>query len=97
VVQELLDGANVVAVLEEVRNEAVAQRVARGALGDARGAAGVPEGALEDRLVEVVTAPVAGRCGDVAPGKRGRRLADEAAGRGQVQKRDRHGGNHGNG
>jgi hypothetical protein len=37
VVQELLDGANVVAVLEEVRNEAVAQRVARGALGDARG------------------------------------------------------------
>ena len=60
VAEELLDGADVVAALEEVGGEGVADGVAAGAFGEAGGEDGVVDGALEDRLVEVVAAPGGG-------------------------------------
>ena len=54
VAEELLDGADVVAGLEKVGCETVAQGVAGGGLGDARGADGAVDGALHAGLVEVV-------------------------------------------
>src|SRR6185295_4870239 len=65
----LLDGANVVAVLQQVGGEGVPEGVGAGHLGDAGGAAGGADGALDGRLVEVVPADLAGgRIGVVAGG-----------------------------
>lgn len=60
VAEELLDRADVVAGLEQVRGEAVAESVAGGSFCEARGLHRVAERALEDRLVEVVAAVLTG-------------------------------------
>ena len=52
--EELLDGADVVAVLEEMGGEGVAEGVAGDALGEGGVAVGLGDGALDDGLVEVV-------------------------------------------
>jgi hypothetical protein len=56
VAEQLLDGADVVAVFQQVRCEGVPERVARGRLGDPSDADGVVNGALEDAFVEMVAA-----------------------------------------
>ena len=58
--EELLDGADVVAGLEQVGGEGVAEGVAGGVLGDAGAPDGLLHGALDDGRVDVVTALVAG-------------------------------------
>jgi hypothetical protein len=68
VAQELLDGADVVAVLKEMGRERVAERMAGDALGDASRAGGAGNGGLKDSLVEVVTAKLMGERVPVAPG-----------------------------
>jgi len=60
VAEEFLDGADVVAGFEQVGGEAVAQRVAGGGFGELGAQAGVADGLLDDRLVEVVAAFLAG-------------------------------------
>jgi hypothetical protein len=58
--EELLDGADVVALGQEVGRKAVAKAVQRDWLGDAGPPSGVLEGALHGSLVEVVAALAAG-------------------------------------
>jgi hypothetical protein len=58
--QELLDGPNVVAGLEEVGGERVTQGVGRDVLGDVGDLGGLVDGALEDALVEMVASDLAG-------------------------------------
>ena len=55
--EELLDGADVVAVLEEMRGERVPQRVAASMLLDARGANGKLDGPLHGGFFEVMASP----------------------------------------
>ena len=50
--QEFLDGANVVAVFEQVRGKGVTERVAGSQFGDPGSADGLVDGPLDDRLVE---------------------------------------------
>ena len=69
VAQEGLDGADVRAGLEQVRREAVAEGVAGDALGDAGEAGGGADGLLDDGLVEVVAAALAGLAVRVAAGR----------------------------
>jgi hypothetical protein len=84
VTEELLDGPDVVVILEQVGREGVSEGVARGELGNARGMDGVLHGALENGFVEVMAATLASEtvhvepCGwedplprPVAPGMRG--------------------------
>lgn len=54
VAEELLNGADVVAGIEEVGGKAVAEGVAGGGFGEIGGFAGGVEGALKDGFVEVV-------------------------------------------
>lgn len=56
VAQELLDRGQVLARLHQVRGEAVAEAVERGALGQLGLAHGLPEGTLEARGMQVVAA-----------------------------------------
>jgi hypothetical protein len=60
VAQQLLDGADVVAVLQEVGGERVPEGVARGGLGDSGAADRILPRPLKDGFVEVVTATLAG-------------------------------------
>src|SRR5262245_60936249 len=60
VAEELLDGADVRAVLEQVCRERVSERVAGDALGDAGQACGALHDALNRRLMEVVAKDGAG-------------------------------------
>jgi len=60
VAEEFLDRADVVAGFEEVGGEGVAQRVAACGLGDACVAHGGLDGALDDRLVQVVAVVLPG-------------------------------------
>src|SRR5664279_4944214 len=60
VAEQLLDGADAVAALEQMRREGVAQRVARGVLGDAGTPHGVADGALDDGGVHVMAALLPG-------------------------------------
>ena len=55
--EELLNGPVVVAILEEVGGEAVAERVRCGRLGDSSGSYGVSNGALDDALMKMMPAP----------------------------------------
>jgi hypothetical protein len=57
--EQLLNGTDVVAVLEQMRRERVPQRMGSGALGEPRPAGGVLHRALQDGLVEVVAAALA--------------------------------------
>ena len=59
VTEELLDGPDVVVVLEEVGGEGVAKRVTGCALRDGRPAHGLLHRPLEHGLVQVVPAPLA--------------------------------------
>ena len=59
--QERLDGSDVVAVLEQVRRERVAQGVGAGALGQRGLTDRELEGPLQDRLVQVVAPQLAGQ------------------------------------
>ncbi len=70
--EELLDGADVVAALEQVGREGMAERVGRRGLGEAGQAHGDGEAPLHDRLVEVMPMADAGR----AVGVMGRRGED---------------------
>src|SRR3954469_11742598 len=65
VAEEFLDGADVVADLEQVSREAVPQRMNCGVLGDPGGSCGELEFALDDGLVHVVAAPLPGDAVDV--------------------------------
>src|SRR5262245_64213809 len=56
--EQLLHRADIVARFQEMRREAVTQRVTGGRLAQARGNDGSAERALHDRFVEVVTAVV---------------------------------------
>ena len=56
VTEESLDGPDVVAVLQEVGREGMTKRMAGGRLRQLRGRHGCLDGALDDRLVEVVPA-----------------------------------------
>jgi hypothetical protein len=56
VAEQLLDGTDVVAVLQQVRGEGMPQRVAPGGLRDARPADRAPYRLLDRRLGEVVSA-----------------------------------------
>ena len=58
--EEFLDGANVLAGLEEVGGEGVAEGVAGDSFGEVEGFCGGADGALEDGFVEVVAAGLAG-------------------------------------
>jgi hypothetical protein len=60
VAEELLDGADVVASLEEVGGKGVAEGVAANALGELGGDGGLANGALEDGFVEVVATAFVG-------------------------------------
>jgi hypothetical protein len=57
--EEFLNRANVVASLQEMSGEGVAQGVARRGLVNSGGANGLLEGPLEHGLVQVVAAPLA--------------------------------------
>ena len=70
VAEELLDSANVVAGLEEVGGEGVAEGVAAGRLGDFGGLAGRVEGTLEHGFVQVVAPQLAARVAVVARGRK---------------------------
>jgi hypothetical protein len=67
VAEKLLDGPDVVVVLQQVGGEGVAEGVARGGLGETGGADRVLHGALEDRFVEMVAATLAGEPVHVQP------------------------------
>jgi len=60
VTEQLLDGSDVVAVLQQVGRERVAESVARSALRDGRPLESLPHGALEDGFVQVVAPVLAG-------------------------------------
>ena len=60
VAQELLDGADVVAVLEQVGGEAVAKRVWGDGLGDVGSSGGLAHGPLDQGLVDMVATGLAG-------------------------------------
>jgi len=78
-VSEQFLGADIVAVLEQVRRERVAQGVAAGPLGDAGSVHGLGDGTLDDGLVQM---EAAGR----APA---RIAAERAAGKANCQGQDR--------
>ena len=59
VAEELLDGADVGAGLQEVSRERVAQRMRVDGFGDAGGEGGATDGALDDGLVKMMAATFA--------------------------------------
>src|SRR5688572_8969899 len=70
VAEELLDGPNVVAALEQVGGEGVTERVRTGTLAEARTQGSLLHRALDDRFVEVMAAPLTARELDVHPRRR---------------------------
>ncbi len=58
--EQVLHGADVVAVFEQVGGEAVSEGVAGGAFAESRGDDGLVDGVLQDRLVEMVPGGLAG-------------------------------------
>ena len=68
VTEQLLDGANVAAALEQVGGERVAEGVAGRALGDSGSEHGPPDGLLEHGLVQVVAAALPRLGVQVEPG-----------------------------
>lgn len=75
--EELLNGADVLAILEQMSREAVPKGVARGALQNPGSLDGRGDGALDPRFVEVVTPPLAGPSTAVDPGRREQPLPGE--------------------
>ncbi len=70
VAEQLLDCADVVPILEEVCGKRMAEGVAGRMSGNPGSADGVPDRALQHRLMQVVPAPLAGHPVDVDPGSR---------------------------
>src|SRR4030095_5069421 len=70
VTQQLLDGTNVVAFLQEVRGKRVPEGMARGGLGNPRAPDRVLDRPLEDRLVQVVAATLTGHAVHVEASRR---------------------------
>ena len=58
--EELLDGTDVVAFLQQVGGKRVTEGMTRGRLGNSGGADGILDSPLEDRFVKVMAAPLAG-------------------------------------
>ena len=69
VAEELLDGPDVVAGLEEVGREAMSQGVTGGVFGDTGGQDGRVERALKNRFVDVVASEMPGRVVPVVAGR----------------------------
>ena len=65
--KKLLDGSDVAIVLEQVGGKRVPQGVTRRRLGDAGVAHGVFDRALQDGLMEVMPAALAGLAVDIEP------------------------------
>jgi hypothetical protein len=70
VTEEFLDRADIVAVLEEVRGEAVSQAVAGGGFDDAGLKTGFTDRALKNRLMEMVSSTLSGHTIDIVPADR---------------------------
>jgi hypothetical protein len=70
VTQQLLDGADVAAIFEEMRRKGVAEGVTGGSLGETRPTNGFGDSALHHRLVEVMPAALGRHAVDVDPGGR---------------------------
>ena len=70
VTEELLNGADVMVVLEQVGGEGVPKRVTRRALRNARATCCLPHRPLQHGLVQVVPAALAGDAIHVEPGRR---------------------------
>ncbi len=66
--EELLDGADVVAILQQVCRERVAEGMAGGALRDGSPLESLSHGTLEHGFVQVVASVLAGRTLDVDSG-----------------------------
>jgi len=65
VAEQLLDGSDVLSVLQQMSREGVTERVARGQLHDAGCAYGLLDGPLQDRLVKMMTAALSSVTVDV--------------------------------
>ena len=68
--KELLDGTNVVTVFEEVGRERVAKCMAGDPLGHAGTGGGAAHGALDDRLMKVMSPALPGIAVTIRPGGR---------------------------
>jgi hypothetical protein len=66
--EQLLDGSDVIASLEQVRRKRVPQRVTRRRAGDPRRPRGLFNRPLQDGFVQVMPPPLAGLRVDVEPG-----------------------------
>src|SRR5439155_22186816 len=77
--EQLLDGPDVVAVLEQVRGEGMSERVTARVLEDAGLAQRALDGTLDDGLVQVMAAALAGESLHVVAGRREHPLPAELA------------------
>ena len=77
--EQLLDGADVVTVLEQVGRERVPERVTARMLRDPGTEHGLPDGALEDGFVQVVPAPPPAKIRDARFGDARERLGPSEA------------------
>lgn len=66
---QLLDGSNVVVALQEPGTERVAEAVAAGGLGDARGPHGAADSSLDDGLMKMMSLTSPGLGVDVETGR----------------------------
>jgi hypothetical protein len=67
--EELLDGADVVALLQKVGRKRMAQGVGSGVFGDASGTDGGFDRTLDDGLMQVVPPPISGSAIDIVTGR----------------------------
>src|SRR5207245_11738179 len=77
--EQLLDGPDVVAVLQQVRGKGMPERVTARVLEDAGLAQRALDGTLDDRFVQVMAAPLAGEAIHVVSGRREHPLAADLA------------------
>ena len=89
--EELLQGADVGAVLEQVRGEGMSKGVTARPLGDSRGEHGLTDGLLHYGFVEVMAPLLAALALDVATGRRKHPLPGPVAAGGGELPRERSG------
>src|SRR5205814_4739021 len=87
--EQLLDGPDVVTVVEQVRGEGMPERVTARVLEDAGLAQGALDGTLDDGLVQVMAAALAGESLHIVAGRRGHPLPAELASGVRVLSRQR--------
>src|SRR5213594_3388770 len=91
--EQLLDGPDVVAVLQQVRGKGMPERVTARVLEDAglaqRALDGTLDGTLDDRFVQVMAAPLAGEAIHVVSGRREHPLPADLASGDRVLSRQR--------